>query len=109
MEIKSGVLNGTLYLSLSGEFDEHAVKDARRIVDRTIDGNVPLSSVVFCLGEVSFMDSMGIGFLIGRYKKLNALGVPAYIAGVSRETDKILSMGGIYRLLPKISEQGERI
>lgn len=109
MEIKSGMLNGRLYLSVSGEFDEHAVSEARRKADKIIDANVPFSEAVFCLSDVSFMDSTGIGFLIGRYKKLAALGIPAYIAGASFETDKILSMGGIYRLLPKIDKQGEMI
>ena len=57
---------------------------------------------MFDLGNVSFMDSTGIGFLIGRYKKLMRYGIPMYITNPNLTADKILSLSGVYTLIPKI-------
>ena len=48
------------------------------------------------------MDSTGIGFLMGRYKKLSRYGIGMAIEAPDRNADKILSMSGIYSLMPKI-------
>ena len=47
------------------------------------------------------MDSTGIGFLIGRYKKASRLAVPLYIENPNFAADKILNLSGIYSLIPK--------
>ena len=48
------------------------------------------------------MDSTGIGFLIGRYKRFQRFGVPVYLTNPTNSTDKILEMSGIYTLMPKV-------
>ena len=48
------------------------------------------------------VSSTGIGFLIGRYKKIARYGTPAYIIAPTPTTDRILTMSGIYTLMPKI-------
>jgi stage II sporulation protein AA (anti-sigma F factor antagonist) len=48
------------------------------------------------------MDSTGIGFLIGRYKKFSRYGIAVYLTNPSKAADRILQMSGIYTLMPKI-------
>lgn len=100
----------TLRIALEGEIDEHSVVDVRRRADEAIEEHAFASRAIFYLGGVSFMDSAGIGFLIGRYKKLRRFGIDAYIAKVEPAADKILTMSGVYTLLPKINDEpkGER-
>ena len=57
---------------------------------------------VFDLSGVRFMDSTGIGFLIGRYKRLRRYGIPAALQSVDFAADKVLAMSGIYALIPKL-------
>lgn len=102
MELTVQSVNGVLYVKLNGEMDEHSASLARREADRIADANMQCERVVFDLSGVSFMDSTGIGFLMGRYKKFRKYGIPAYIINVSQSTDKILSMSGVYTLIPKI-------
>lgn len=91
----------TLYINLSGEMDECSSQDARRKCDELIDENVNAKKIIINLSEVAFMDSTGIGFLIGRYKKAAKLSVPLYIESPNFAADKILNLSGIYSIIPK--------
>ena len=102
MELKSNVKDDNLYIYLSGELDEHTVSAVRAEADRMIDDNAGRARVVFNLAGVKFMDSTGIGFLIGRYKKLKKYGMDMYLESPNVGADKILELSGIYKIMPKI-------
>ena len=102
MKIQSIRKGEDLYLFLQGELDEHSVASLRARTDALIDGNAGLSRAVFNLAGVKFMDSTGIGFLMGRYKKLSRYGIRMAVESPTEGADKILLMSGIYSLMPKI-------
>ena len=56
--------------------------------------------VVFDFDSVTFMDSAGIGLLIGRYKFTNLLGGRLEIANLTQSVQKIFEMSGILKLIP---------
>ena len=99
--IEYKTVGGTLYLGLSGELDESNAAAVRAKLDRIID-SVKMTKTVFVLSDLGFMDSTGIGVLLGRYKKLTARGVPIFVAGASKGVDKVLRISGIYGIMPKI-------
>ena len=90
-----------LYINLSGEMDECSAQDARAKCDKLIEENLNARKIIINLSEVAFMDSTGIGFLIGRYKKASKLAMPMYIENPNFAADKILNLSGIYSLIPK--------
>ena len=92
----------SLYLYLSGELDECSVSTVRAQADRIIDEHAGLSRAIFNLAGVRFMDSTGIGFLIGRYKKLQKYGMQMLLENPDRSADKVLMLSGVYSLIPKI-------
>lgn len=103
MKISADCTDKVLYVRLCGEVDEHNAATARREADKVCEGFALRSEkAVFDLGGVSFMDSTGIGFLMGRYKKLLRYGIPMYVTKPSTATDRILQMSGIYTLIPRI-------
>ena len=77
MEIKSRVYKNSLYLSLNGELDEHSSNYTRETLDKILDDE-KFHQVVVDLAELEFMDSTGIGVMIGRYKKLQNKNIPIY-------------------------------
>ena len=87
---------------LDGELDEGCVKEVREKIDRFIAKN-DFGQFVFDFSGLSFMDSTGIGMLLGRYKRLKHLGVPLYISNARGHVDFILSTAGIYTIMRKIS------
>ncbi len=102
MQITYKVENGILYIFVMGELDEHAASTAKRQLDEIIS-NCNTKSIIFNLARLSFMDSTGIGVLIGRYKLAQKHGILVNIANSSRTVDKILTMSGLYQLMPKVT------
>lgn len=69
MKVQTSRCGAELRIKLIGDMDEYSAADARRICDKLLDENSSADRVIINLAEVAFMDSTGIGFLIGRYKK----------------------------------------
>ena len=101
MHIKSKICNRTLYVILCGELDENCAEHARQNLDQLFNGN-DFSQIIIDLSELDFMDSTGIGVLIGRYKKMKERNIPIFICNPSSHAEKIFKMTGLYQLMPKI-------
>ncbi len=99
--IESKLVGSTMYIGLSGELDESSAVYIRSKLDELFELK-EFKKVVIEMSELTFMDSTGIGVLLGRYKKLKARGVPIYIANPIKSIDKILNLSGIYGIMPKV-------
>lgn len=102
MEIKHVLSKGKLYIFLSGELDEYTAKRAKTEIENAIKYSENIKSVVFDFSQTGFMDSTGIGVLLGRYRVLKKIGVPIYIQNPSVGVNKVLQISGIYEIMPKI-------
>lgn len=102
MQVDGKLYHDTLYLSISGELDESSAGFAKANIDEQLDSNF-FKQVVFDLGNLDFMDSTGIGVLIGRYKRMQQRGVPIYISNPSKQADKIFRMSALYDIMPKLN------
>ncbi len=101
MEIKYKKNNSSLTIYVYGELDECSASNAKNILDKLLLDNINVKDVVFDLSGLSFMDSTGIGLLIGRYKKLKQFNVNSYITGASVSTEKVIELAGLYNIMPK--------
>ena len=90
-----------LLVKITEEIDEFSVQEIRRRVDYEIERYMP-KEVVFDFDSVTFMDSAGIGLIIGRYKTANMLGAKVEITNLSHSVKKIFEMAGILKLIPVI-------
>jgi stage II sporulation protein AA (anti-sigma F factor antagonist) len=63
----------TLLIEITEEIDHHVADKLRRKIDNDITRYMP-RKVIFDFNKVSFMDSAGIGMVIGRYKMVNMIG-----------------------------------
>ena len=101
MQVKYGKSRETLTLFVYGELDEYSSSNVREILDKVIYDNINVNRVVFDLSGLSFMDSTGVGLLIGRYKKIKEFNLPVYITGASPSTEKVIELAGLYKIMPK--------
>lgn len=102
MQIKSRIVNRTLYILLSGELDEYTAQNVRTKLDVLLETQKGFVQIVIDLSELTFMDSTGVGVLIGRYKKMREQNKPIFITNPSRNAERIFKMSGLYEIMPKI-------
>ena len=105
MEIKYAMKENKLFASLKGEFDECSAEYVRLSLDALLKDISCLNSgeLIMDFSNVSFMDSTGIGVLLGRYNKFSKKDVQMFIKNPQGHVDRILKMTGIYEIMPKIS------
>lgn len=90
-----------LLIKITEEIDHHTTEKIRRIVDNEITRYMP-RKVVFDFNKVSFMDSAGIGMIIGRYKTANMVGGVVEMVNVKPSIKKIFEMSGVSKIIPVI-------
>lgn len=95
--------NRTLILKIDGEIDHHSCEQIKREADYEIQKKAP-KKLIFDLKKVNFMDSSGIGLIIGRYKYLLRIGGETEIINVNKEVKRILDMSGIFKIIPIFEE-----
>ena len=87
-----------LYIQLEGEIDHHSVQGMRRAIERAF-GPTDCRQIIFDFGGVTFMDSSGIGMIIGRYKEARKRGGTVAIAGMSPEIARIFQISGLAKII----------
>ena len=95
-----------LIFKIEEDIDECAVQKIRRKIDNEIERYMP-KEVIFDFNNISFMDSAGIGLIIGRYKLANMLGGKVKVANMTTPVRKIFEMSGILRLIPEVGDKIE--
>ncbi len=83
-----------------GDIDEHSVYEIRTYIDRLAVRGI--SSLELSMKYVDFMDSTGVGMLLGRYKKLTKMNIPLYVSDVNAQVDKVFKLSGIYSVIPLV-------
>lgn len=87
-----------------GEIDHHTARTIRQAIDSQVELMQP-RYLVLDFSDVSFMDSSGIGLVMGRYKLMNAIGGELSIANTSPSIGRVMRLAGLERLT-KIEECG---
>ena len=103
MEFKYDNEKKILVITIIDEIDHHVTKEMRRRADYEIQRYMP-KKVIFNLSKVGFMDSSGIGLIIGRYKMTSIYGGSLEIESANERVKKILEMSGILKIIPLIKE-----
>lgn len=101
MQVTSQIFDDTLVVFLNGELDEHSATYVREVMD-DIFTQSRAKHIIIDLEQLDFMDSTGIGVMIGRYKKMKSRGVPMFVRNPNKQIDKIFAMTALYDVMPKI-------
>ena len=89
----------TLRLTLTGDIDHHSAKGLREAIDAELFYHRP-KTLYLVLSEVSFMDSSGLGLILGRYTRMIELGGNMILVEPTRQIEKILSLAAMDKTLP---------
>ncbi|MBQ6262466.1 MAG: anti-sigma factor antagonist [Clostridia bacterium] len=97
-KVTFGVNGGRLTALIKGEIDHHNAKKIRAEIDAEIMKSRP-AALVLDLSEVTFMDSSGLGLILGRYSKASDLGIAFSVSNPTGPTQKILDLAGMERII----------
>ena len=103
MKVNHFLEDKLLFLEITEELDHHTVEKIRKRADYEIQRFMP-KKVVFDFKNVGFMDSAGIGLIIGRYKTANLYGASVEIINVNKNVKKIFEMSGVLKIIPILDE-----
>ena len=102
--MKKTVERQTLHLYLEGELDMNNAQRLKNLIDTEIDKK-GITTVILHMDNVTFIDSSGLGVILGRYKKLLPLGGRLKVANVPSHLYKIMELSGLPKIIEFISDQ----
>ncbi len=108
MQLQYEIVDNTLIVKFDGELDHHVAENIRTELDDTINRR-GIRNLIFDLNDMRFMDSSGIGVIIGRYKHITKLGGKVSVIHVTEQIDKIFNLAGMYRIIDKYSNKKEAL
>lgn len=98
MSVEIEIKGDAMIAKLSGELDHHTAAGIREEIDNSVELNIP-SLLILDFEKISFMDSSGIGLVLGRYRNLYKRGAEVKVVGVSPQIYKVMKLSGIERLM----------
>lgn len=98
MHLKFDKKDNRLVVYLMGELDHHSAEEVRVKIDDRIDRD-NIKSLIMNFRDVTFMDSSGIGVVIGRFKKVQTRGGNVCIIDVNHRVDKVFKLSGLYKII----------
>lgn len=116
MNIELEKRNSTFIVKIKGEIDHHTCE----IIKNSVDGGLILhkcKNIIFDFCGVNFMDSSGIGMIIGRYKRTAVVGGVVVATSLNDEMKKLFELTGIKKIIKvfdgideaiKYIEEGEK-
>lgn len=93
-----------LTIFLPAELDHHYAEEIRREADKVIEER-HIKHIIFDFRDTSFMDSSGIGVIMGRYRNIYLLGGDVWAVNASERMKKILSMSGVTKIMQLYEEE----
>ena len=93
---------GEVMVSLSGELDHRIAERIRPELDEVLK-DPKVRRLTFDLTGLTFMDSSGIGMILGRYRLINKRGGSVYVKCDNRHIDRIFELSGLYQLVQKLA------
>ncbi len=93
--------NRNLYIYLDGELDHHLAKKIKYQCDIILK-SYPIKDIEFDFTNSPFIDSSGIGVILGRYRYVQAMGGTVRLSHMSPSVKKIIHMAGLHQLVEEI-------
>ena len=105
MKVTYNEKDKVLSFEITEEIDHHSSERIRTRADFEIQKHMP-KKIVMNFEKVNFMDSAGIGLILGRYKTITMFGGSMNIENVKPNVKRVLEMAGITKIIPITNKIG---
>lgn len=105
VEIKSGIM----IVRPAGEMDLAVADVMRSALEKGLDQNPGIKDIIVNLSQVTYIDSSGLGVLLGRYKRVSRSGGRMFIVGAPPQVRRIIEMSGLLNIMKEFSSEAEAL
>lgn len=107
MRTETRAVGNVLVVRLSGELDLGTAPEFRAKVEEELDARPDITSMLLVLRDVTFIDSSGLGVILGRYKRLRAHGGRLIAVSPSPQVRKVFELSGLISIIPVCETEDE--
>jgi stage II sporulation protein AA (anti-sigma F factor antagonist) len=104
LEVKYGVL----CIRLEGELDHHTADELRTRVNQLMDEEM-IQHILLNLGNLTFMDSSGLGVILGRYKQITSLGGEMVVCSISPAVRRLFELSGMFKIIRLETDESDAL
>lgn len=108
MDVTLKTAGKTLVVRMKGELDHHAADSLRGKIDERIH-NGQVVNVLFNFQAVNFMDSSGLGMLLGRYKQVKEKGGRVFACSLPPAVGRLFEISGLAGRIPVFDSEQEAL
>lgn len=108
MNVEFDFINNKLIIRINGDIDHHTCEEIRSKIDNEIGRKNP-KSIIFDMKNVSFMDSSGIGVIIGRYKQIMNNGGLAAMINLKPQIRRVYDICGLRKIIPIYENEAQAV
>jgi stage II sporulation protein AA (anti-sigma F factor antagonist) len=105
LQVEFTTKQDVLIIRLTGELDHHTAEQLRSQAEKKINES-PIKHVLLNLEGLSFMDSSGLGVILGRYKQISQLGGQMIVCAISPAIYRLFELSGMFKIL-KLADSEE--
>lgn len=98
LEVNLEYKDDVLCVRLSGELDHHTADIVREKVSKAIESK-KIKHLVLNLGQLKFMDSSGLGVILGRYKQIKQVSGEMIVCAISPSVERLFNMSGMFKII----------
>lgn len=107
MNISTQVRQDVLIVRVEGELDMHVADEFRQRIDAALESGV--RHVLLNLKGVTFVDSSGLGVILGRYKKISADGGRMLATNIRPQVARVFELSGLLKIIRTFGTEAEAL
>ncbi|MEC3884732.1 anti-sigma F factor antagonist [Halobacillus litoralis] len=108
LQVNFAVRENVLLVRLNGELDHHEATTLREAWQKELANNA-VEHVIVNLQKLSFMDSSGLGVMLGRYKEVQAKGNEMVLCSISPEVRRLFDMSGMFKIMKLVDDEASAL
>jgi stage II sporulation protein AA (anti-sigma F factor antagonist) len=109
MPVTSKQDRGCLIVSVSGELDLKTAGELRGAVDPILERIHARPNVILDLSDITFMDSSGMGAILGRYRTVSQMGGKLAVCSLTPQLRRLFELTGLTRIIPVFASQTDAV
>lgn len=108
MDLQLELLGKNLIVRISGELDLVVADEFRLKVEKALDDH-PVQNILINMSKVDFIDSSGLGVILGRYKRISLTGGKIALAVLKPQVKRILELSGLLKIMEQYDSEEEAL